>query len=165
MSQSDKDGRHDFDFFFGRWRSHNRKLVNHFEQGADEWVEFDASVEAGPILGGLGNVDTFSTPAFPPSGQPFEGASLRLFEPESGLWRIWWVSTTRPGHMDPPVEGRFTNGLGEFLCDDVLNGVPAKVRYQWADVSTETPRWEQAFSWDEGRTWKTNWVATFTREG
>jgi hypothetical protein len=30
-------------------------------------------------------------------------------------------------------------------------------------VATETPRWEQAFSADDGDTWETNWVMEFSR--
>jgi len=36
------------------------------------------------------------------------------------------------------------------------------VRYIWSGVTTRTPRWEQAFSDDGGRTWETNWVMDFT---
>src|SRR6476620_128186 len=58
------DGRHDFDFYFGAWRIANRKRVNMVVPGDDEWVEFEATSEARPIVGGLGNVDTYSAPDF-----------------------------------------------------------------------------------------------------
>jgi hypothetical protein len=75
---------HDFDFFFGRWQQANRKRVKPLVQGDTEWVEFESVSEAGPILGGLGNIDTFKAPRFP--GRPgFEGFSLRLYEPTTGL--------------------------------------------------------------------------------
>ncbi len=110
--QTSEDGRHDFDFLFGRRRIHNRKVVDTLDPSSDEWVEFEAIGEAEPILGGLGNVDTFSTLALPPAGDPFEGFTLRLFDPETGLWRIWWASIRFPGVLDQPVEGRFAGGRG-----------------------------------------------------
>ncbi|MCI0633610.1 MAG: hypothetical protein L0206_06800 [Actinobacteria bacterium] len=164
QAQTIRDGRRDFDFLFGRRRIHNRKLVDTLDLECTDWVEFEGFGEARPILGGLGNVDDFSVPAMPPSGQPFEGLTLRLFDPETRLWKIWWVSTRFPGQLDNPVEGRFSGGRGEFLCDDVIGGRPVKVRYLWTVQSETTNRWEQAFSEDGGATWRMNWVSDATVE-
>ena len=65
------DGRHDFDFLFGAWQISNRKRVNPLVPGDDEWIEFDAVSEARPIVGGVGNIDTYKAPAFP--GRPAFG--------------------------------------------------------------------------------------------
>ena len=155
------DGRHDFDFFYGRWHQQNRKRANLVVRD-DRWLEFESRSEAMPILGGLGNVDTFKAPRFP--GRPgFEGFSLRLFDPGTGLWRIWWASTIGNGQLDVPVAGRFRNGVGVFECDDVQNGVPYRVRFTWKDITEGSATWEQAFSFDGGESWDTNWVTHSVR--
>jgi hypothetical protein len=157
-----RDGRHDFDFFIGSWQQQNRKRVKPLVPDDDEWVEFESFSEARPILGGLGNVDTFSAPQFP--GRPgFEGFSLRLFEHETGLWRIWWASTVGSGHLDPPVLGRFDDGVGLFESDDELEGVPLKVRFTWKDITSLSAVWEQSFSFDDGATWDANWTTRHAR--
>jgi hypothetical protein len=155
------DGRNDFDFIHGRWHIHNRKLVDVLDPSCTDWVEFDAAGDARPLLDGLGNIDTFTTDEFPPTNLPYHGLALRLFEPETQLWRIWWASTRSPGHLDPPLEGRFDdNERGEFIGADVLAGNPTKVRFTWH--AKGPTRWQQAFSHDDGKTWHTNWVMTFT---
>ena len=109
------EGRHDFDVIFGEWRILNCKLEDPLADSS-EWMEFDATVDVRPILGGLGNVDLYSAPDFP--GRPgYEGFGLRLFDPETGLWRIWWASTVGRGMLDTPVVGRFRDGEGRFECD------------------------------------------------
>ena len=156
------DGRHDFDFVFGKWHIANRKKVNMVVEGAGEWVEFKADGEARPILGGMGNVDTYQAPRFP--GRPgFEGFTLRLFEPETGLWRIWWASSIGGGALDEPVVGRFEDGTGRFECEEVVQGVPVRVRYDWTIKSNDSLLWEQSFSFDNGQTWDKNWIMESTR--
>lgn len=156
------DGRHDFDFLPGTWRIENRKRVRPVVQGDDEWIEFEATGEAMAILGGLGNIDTFKAPDFP--GRPgFEGFTLRLYEPATGLWRIWWASTLTTGPLEEPVVGRFEDGLGRFECDDVVEGVPVRVRYEWKVSDPDAVSWEQLFSFDGGETWDSNWVMRSTR--
>ena len=152
-----QDGRHDFDFLFGAWQISNRKRVNPLVQGDDEWIEFDAWMQAQPIVGGLGNIDTYHAPDFP--GRPgFEGFTLRLFEPKTGQWRIWWASSVGTGLLDEPVVGRFEDdGIGRFECDDILDGVHVRVRYDWTVVDEDTLEWEQFFSFDGRRTWDSNW--------
>jgi hypothetical protein len=147
----------DFDFLPGRWHIANRRLVDMLDPECDEWEEFAASSEARAMLGGAGNVDHFKTGGY-------EGFSLRLYDPEQDLWRIWWSSTARPGRLDPPVEGRFADGIARFECEDVLEGVPIRVRFDWSEMTGDSALWEQSFSFDGGETWKLNWVMRLTRQ-
>jgi hypothetical protein len=156
------DDRRDFDFLFGAWRVHNRKLASRL-QGSTEWHEFDTAAEARPILGGLGNVDTFRGTSVAPDGKAWEGFTLRLFDPDTRYWSIWWASTATPGQLDPPVIGRFADGRGEFFGEDVLDGKDIRVRFVWESLGPSAARWQQAFSADGGDTWETNWIMTFAR--
>jgi hypothetical protein len=84
-TQAAADGRRDFDFWFGRWRIHNRRLASVLEPGCTEWVEFEATGEARPILRGLGNLDSYSAPEALPDGRSLDGMSLRLFNPDPAV--------------------------------------------------------------------------------
>jgi len=156
------DGRHDFDFLFGDWKIVNRKLVDTTDPECDEWVEFSATSHIDPFLGGFGNVDRMWSDA-PPGGSPFEGFTLRQFDPEDQIWRIWWASSTSPGHLDPPVEGRWRDGRGTFSCTDTIAGRDVIVRFEWSVRPPSGALWEQSFSFDGGETWKYNWTMTFSR--
>jgi hypothetical protein len=151
------DGR-DFDFLQGSWRSRQHRLVDVSDPDCDEWVDFKAEHHVWPILGGLGNLETFSAPQGLP--RPIEAVALRTFDPATGVWRIWWLAAAQPGVLDAPVLGRFEGHLGEFTCEDELNGRQLSVRYRW-DSSAVT--WEQAFSYDGRQSWITNWRAEFLR--
>ncbi|MEV0651101.1 hypothetical protein AB0I28_38190 [Phytomonospora sp. NPDC050363] len=153
-------GASDFDFYHGRWHTYHRKLRDVLDPECTEWLEFEGVNECSVILDGLGNTET-STFDYE---TPFTGYTLRLYEPGTRLWRIWWASTRLPGVMGPPVEGRFDGGRGVFLADEELNGRMTKVRFEWTVVSPDETRWEQSFSYDEGATWKTNWTTTSRRE-
>jgi hypothetical protein len=146
----------DFDFWMGRWKVHNRRLRRRL-RGSDEWEEFEATSVARPLLDGLGNEDEFRTDY----RGGFVGMSFRFFDPEKKQWAIYWADSRRSGELDPPVFGSFSGDTGVFQGEDTFDGRPILVRFIWSGVTTSTPRWEQAFSDDGGKTWETNWVMDF----
>jgi len=96
-------------------------------------------------------------------GGGFVGMSFRFYDPDSDTWAIYWADSRRPGLLDPPVTGSFTGDTGVFEGADTFAGRSIRVRFTWSGVTTPTPRWEQAFSDDGGKTWETNWIMDFTR--
>jgi hypothetical protein len=156
LREKTQDAIHDFDFFHGSWRCHNRRLLKRL-QNSNEWEEFDAIVPyCKPVLDGVGNIDELHTEDGP------IGMSVRFFNRATQEWSIYWVSH-RDGILQPPVVGGFTNGVGIFEGPDVWEGKPILVRFTWSDITPTSARWQQEFSPDNGRTWELNWVTTHTR--
>lgn len=149
-----------FDARPGDWTVRHRRLKARLA-GSDEWVDFDGVQTWWPTLGGAGNLDDnlFAMP-----GGPYGGVTLRAYDLKTGLWSIWWLDGRDPhGNLEPPMKGRFADGVGTFYADDVLRGKPIKVRFIWSNLTASTAHWEQAFSPDGGETWETNWISDFTR--
>jgi hypothetical protein len=115
------------------------------------------------ILEGIGHIDRMYVRQ-PSDGDPFEGFTLRLYDPSTETWSIWWSSTRSPGRLDPPVVGQFVDGRGTFEREDTVGGHAVKVRFEWR-ADAVAPTWLQSFSYDEGKTWKLNWEMLFTRIG
>ncbi|MGI8857155.1 MAG: hypothetical protein ACR2JW_15530 [Thermomicrobiales bacterium] len=151
-------GPHDFDFLFGSWHVVNERLTSRLTN-ADEWERFEATHECWPLLGGAGNGDRMRATWH---GVDFEGVSLRIFNPATEQWSIYWVDNVSY-ELQPPVVGRFVDGVGEFYGDDQHEGTPVLARFIWSGITADAARWEQAFSTDRGETWETNWIMTFTR--
>jgi hypothetical protein len=147
----------DFDFLVGTWDSTNRKLRKRLV-GSDGWEEFPGRVTCHRAFDGAANLDEI---VFPTLGHA--GMSVRLYDPGTDLWSIYWASSKFPGPLEAPVVGRFVDGVGEFFNDDVQEGQAVRVRYRWSDITDSTARWAQAFSADGGTTWETNWIMDFIR--
>ena len=152
IAPSETSSQNDFDFYVGKWQIHNRKLNTRLN-GCTEWSEFEATGGMRKILHGIGNTDYFSA-IF--DGKPFEGMSLRLFNPATRLWSIYWADSNL-GVLDPPVVGSFEGNIGTFFTKDVFMGQPILVQFQWDKTDPDHPIWSQAFSPDGGSTWEWNW--------
>ena len=91
-----------------------------------------------------------------------EGMTLRLFNPQSHQWRLYWANS-KVGVLDPPQIGQFTNGIGEFYAQDTVDGKVILVRFLWSKTTSDSPHFEQSYSADGGKTWEVNWITDQTR--
>lgn len=160
-----ENGARDFDFLLGSWRVQNRRLVKRL-QGCTEWESFAATQHNLALPGNIGNFDDFIAESWRPG---FVGLSLRLFNPQTNLWSIYWLDNqtgglNAAGNLQPPVVGKFEEGTGVFEGDDVLDGHAIRVRYTWSAITARSARWEQAMSGDGGQTWEMNWRMDFERD-
>ncbi len=153
----DRSSVNDFDFMVGDWHVRHRRT----DPGKNQWVEFDGTSCTRATLDGAGNVEDNVIGS--PSGT-YRAKAIRAFDSATGQWAIWWIDGRNPhGKLDPPVIGRFANGVGVFYCDDTIDGVPTRMRFTWVFRQPDAARWEQAFSTDAGESWDTNWTMEFTR--
>lgn len=148
-------GAADFDFLIGSWHVRNERLVERLS-GSDEWTGFEASASCRKIIGGAGNMDEMTV-----ADTAFVGMSLRIFDPQTELWSIYWADNDRH-RLLPPMVGAFADGKGVFYGDEEHQGRTVRARFIWTPTH-DGPRWEQAFSDDDGATWETNWVMSFSR--
>lgn len=153
-----RDGQRDFDFEFGSWRTHVRRLRNPLS-GSTDWVDYEGTSVVHPLLGGRANLVELSIAG---AAGRIEGVSLRLYNPETKRWSLHYAGIAS-GALTAPVVGAFESGRGEFFGEDTLNGRPIRVRFVISDIDAHSARFEQAFSADGGRTWEVNWIATDTR--
>ena len=144
----------DFDILTGKWKMYHKKLKSRLTN-SNEWIDLESiDVNYGPILNGIGNTDLYKATF---DGKPFEGFTIRLFNPETRLWSLYWVASNS-GVLDPPVVGSFDNGIGHFCCKDTFNGKDIIVLFRWDMRDRDHPVWSQAFSPDNGKTWEWNWI-------
>jgi hypothetical protein len=155
-----RDGQHDFDWEFGVWKTHLRRLL-HPLTGSNEWASYDGTTTVTKVWCGRANLvqlDINSPDA------TFHGLSLRLYNPQSHQWSTNF-SNAAVGTMSAPTTGEFLNGVGEFYDQEEFGGRFIVVRFVISHITPTSAHFEQSFSADGGRTWELNWIADDTRVG
>jgi hypothetical protein len=160
QTSAERDGQHDFDPLIGSWKFHLKKLL-HPLTGSNDWVEFDGTGVCYKIWDGRSQMDTIEMDS--PVAGHIEGLTLRLYNPQSHQWRLYWANS-KVGILDPPQIGEFKNGRGEFFAQDTINGKVILIRFVWTNMTTNAPHFEQSFSQDGGKTWEVNWITDQTRQ-
>jgi hypothetical protein len=154
---NERDGQHDFDPLIGAWKYHLKRRLNPLT-GSNTWVEFDGTGGCRKVWDGA-SLDQVELDG--PNGH-IEGLTLRVYNPQSHQWRLYWANK-KVGILDPPQVGEFKNGRGEFFAQDTINGKTILIRFVWTNTTTDTPHFEQSFSDDGGKTWEVNWITDQTR--
>lgn len=73
-----------------------------------------------------------------------------MLDPQCDRWREFETSWETRAML---------GGLGNVDHIRAADGV----RFDWTEVTAASARWEQAFSFDGGATWKPNWVMLLER--
>ena len=156
--ETQNDGRNNFDFLIGTWKVHHRMLKTRLKNST-EWLEFEGDTADRKILNGIGNMD--DNIIHMPTGE-VHAISLRLFNPATKEWSIYW-STDKSVILDVPMIGGFQNGIGTFYSQELFEGRHIYNRFIWSRTTEKSPQWEQAHSEDGGKTWEINWIMEFER--
>lgn len=127
-----RDGQHDFDFEVGSWKIHLKRLKDRLA-GSTTWIDFDGTSVTRKVWDGKGDLEEFETSA--DSGMHIEGLTLRVYNPTTHQWSLYWANSTDPDLGTPmqPMVGEFDkDGRGEFYQQDRWKGRAVLVRFIWS---------------------------------
>jgi hypothetical protein len=158
-SASMRDGKHDFDFAIGTWKSHVHRLLKPLS-GSSEWVQGSGTVSTRKVWNGRASLEELTIET---SAGHLEGLALRLYNPKTHQWRLYWANSKKGVLTNPPSFGSFQNGRGEFYDQEVFNGKNVLLREIFSDITPTSYHFEQAFSDDLGKSWEPNLVIDLTR--
>jgi hypothetical protein len=158
-TQQMRDGQHDFDFHFGTWKTHIRRLT-HPLSGSTTWIELDGTVTVRKIWDGRANLEEIEAGN---GTAHLKGLTLFLYDPQSHQWSQSFASIN-DGTLNQPLIGEFKDGRGELFDQETFNGRTILVRFVWSDITPNSHHVEQSFSDDGGKTWEPNFIANLTRE-
>jgi hypothetical protein len=144
---------HAFDYQFGSWNVHIRA-----RQG-NTWTTYTGTHVVTPIWNGTSNYGVLEVSG--PAGH-IEGMQLRLYNPQTQQWTLWFAPS-RTGQIGEPSRGGFHNGRGVFLARSTENGASILERSVTSEIHHNSYRDEIFVSSDGGRTWRSTWIAEYTR--
>jgi len=149
----------DYDFLQDQHTVTHKKLKERL-CGCTEWIDIAGVKATEKILDGLGNIEKHFLKV--PGIKPVQAIALRLFDPYTRLWSLYWVDSVA-GRLDPPLQDAFENDLGVFFGKDFFEDREILVQFQYDRTRPFEPVWRQAFSADEGITWEWNWFMFYKK--
>jgi len=155
-----RDGAHDFDFNFGRWHTHIRRVLDPLTGGAHS-IELNGTVTVRKVWDGRAALEEIEADG--PNGH-WEGMTLFLYNPQAHQWSQTYVNS-KSGVMNAPLIGAFGEGRGELYSQETVDGRSILVRAEWSQITPDAHHFEEAYSEDGGRSWSPAFIASLTREG
>jgi hypothetical protein len=144
---------HAFDYQFGSWHVRIRA------RRGNGWTTYTGTHVVTPIWNRTANYGVLEVSG--PSGH-IEGMQLRLYSPQTHQWALWFAPSST-GEVGEPSRGGFQNGRGVFLARTTSNGATVLERSVTSDIQPNSYRDEIFVSSDGGRTWRSTWIAEYTR--
>jgi len=154
-----RDGQHDFDFNFGVWRTHIRRVLDPLS-GSSNSIELNGTVTVRKVWDGRAQLEEIEADG--PNGH-WEGLTLFLYDPSAHQWSQTFVDS-KSGVLTPGLIGSFKDGRGEMYTQETIKGRSILIRGVWSDIKPDSHHFEESFSDDGGKTWAPAFIANLTRE-
>jgi len=154
-----RDGSHDFDFNFGVWHTHIRRVLNPFSPSS-KTVELNGTVTVRKVWNGRAQLEEIEADG--PNGH-WEGATLFLYNPQSHQWSQSFIDS-KAAELETPMIGEFNNNRGELFSNDTVDGKAVLARGVWSNITPNSHHFEISNSNDGGKTWAPAFIADLTRE-
>ncbi|MGH8193101.1 MAG: nuclear transport factor 2 family protein [Woeseiaceae bacterium] len=158
----DTGAAHDFDFWLGDWT-----LAQRIWSGdGNQFEPYAARNQVRAVEGDGALIETFEGEVRffwlgMPKPQQMRGASIRVYNPDSRQWRIFWIDTLDP-KFGAPFSGDFSGVAGEFVQSDRPAGIPPS-RIRFEPHTEGTVDWELAIRTPDGKDWQRLWTIEFRR--
>jgi hypothetical protein len=151
-----RDGQHDFDFKLGVWKTEIHRVLHPFSNSSDT-IDLSGTITVRPVWQGRAFLEEIEADG---SQGHWEAATFFLYDPRARQWNQNYVNA-RNGSFNGanPMIGEFQDGRGDFYAQDTLDGRSILVRGTWSEITADSHRYEEAYSADGGRTWKTAFAA------
>lgn len=159
VASTQRDGQHDFDFNFGVWHTHIRRVLNPFK-GGNLSVELDGTVTVRKVWEGRAWLEEIETNG--PNGH-WEGMTLFFYNPQARQWSQSFVNS-KVGTLAAPLVGEFKSGRGDLYSQDTYEGRTVLVRGVWSGIQPDSHDYTKSYSDDGGATWRPVFVAHLTRQ-
>jgi hypothetical protein len=144
----------DFDFLTGEWKIRHRRLK---DGTTDIWEQSESGATVHRVLDGMGSIEELRKP-----DGGFMGMGVRVWLPQEKLWADHWTGAAN-GVVNPAQKGRFIDGEGVFISEEVVDGISWLYRGIWDRITPNSCRWHQSSSKDGGKSWEWNWWMDWTR--
>ena len=156
--QTVRDGGHDFDFNFGTWKTHIKRILDPFS-GTGQFIELNGTVSVRKVWDGRAQLEEIEADG--PNGH-WQGMTLFLYNPAAQQWSQTFANS-KGGVITAPLIGAFKDGRGELFSADTFKDRSILVRGVWSDIKPDSHHFEESYSDDGGKTWAPAFIAELTR--
>ena len=153
-----RDGAHDFDFGSGTWHTHIKRTLDPFDDKSPS-MELDGSVSSRKVWGGRAWLEEIQADG--PKGH-WQAMTLFLYNPQAHQWSMNFINS-KMGTLNSPLIGEFKDGHGDLFQQDTFKDRAILVRGRWSNITADAHTYEESYSDDGGKTWKTAFMARKTR--